>query len=98
MENQEVQKMPMKREWLLWIILLLPFLYIPFIWDKLPNSIPTHWNFQGEPDKYSSKTSATLFLPLLNIGLYLLLLVLPKIDPRKKNYNYFGNTYRNIRM
>jgi uncharacterized membrane protein len=53
---------------------------------------------RGEIDDYSSKTSGTLFLPLLNIGMYLLLLLLPKIDPRKKNYQYFGNTYRNIRL
>jgi uncharacterized membrane protein len=100
MENQVVQKTPAgaKGEWLFWIILLLPFLYIPFIWDKLPDSIPTHWNFKGEIDNYSSRTAGTLFLPLLNIGLYVLLLLLPKIDPRRKNYQYFGNTYRNIRL
>lgn len=98
MENQDVQKMPMKREWLFWIILLLPFFYIPFIWDKLPDAIPTHWNLHGKVNQYSSKTFGTLFLPLLNIGMYALFLILPKIDPRKKNYNYFGNTYRNIRL
>lgn len=100
MENQTDTKTysVVKREWLLWLILLLPFLYIPFIWDKLPDTIPTHWNIHGEVDNYSSKTFGTLFLPLLNIGMYLLLLALPKIDPRKKNYNYFGNTYRNIRL
>ena len=100
MENQTEQKASVKakEEWLFWIILLLPFLYIPFVWDMLPESIPTHWNFQGEADNYSSKTWGTLFLPLLNMGMYLLLLLLPKIDPRKKNYRYFGNTYRNIRL
>jgi uncharacterized membrane protein len=98
MENQVEQKISTRGEWLFWIILLLPFLYIPFIWDKLPDSIPTHWNIHGEVNHYSSKTWGTLFLPLLNIGMYLLLFVLPKIDPRKKNYQYFGNTYRSIRM
>lgn len=100
MENQIMQQTPAgaKSEWLLWIMILLPFLYIPFIWDKLPDSIPTHWNIRGEIDGYSSKTAGTLFLPLLNIALYLLLLMLPKIDPRRKNYQYFGNTYRNIRL
>jgi uncharacterized membrane protein len=100
MENQAVQTTPSgaKGEWLFWLIMLLPFLYLPFIWDKLPDSIPTHWNFRGEVNHYSSKTYGTLFLPLLNIGMYLLLLALPKIDPRKKNYQYFGNTYRNIRI
>ena len=98
MENQDIQKISMRREWLFGIILLLPFLYIPFIWNQLPDSIPTHWNAHGEVNDYSSKTFGTLFLPLLNVGMYLLFLILPKIDPRKKNYNYFGNTYRNIRL
>src|SRR5678815_706041 len=100
METQTAQteKNIFQREWLFWMILLLPFIYIIFIWNKLPDSIPTHWNIKGEVDHYSSRTAGTLFLPLLNIGLYLLLLLLPKIDPRKKNYQYFGNTYRNIRL
>src|SRR3954470_16206116 len=100
MENQTTQTLTSraKEEWIFWMILLLPFLYIPFIWDKLPASIPTHWNIQGEADKYSSKTPGTLFLPLLSIGMYVLLLILPKIDPRRKNYRYFGRTYRNIRL
>ena len=100
METQiaQTQRNMLQREWLFWMILLLPFLYIIFIWNKLPDSIPTHWNIRGEVDTYSSRTAGTLFLPLLNIGLYLLLLLLPKIDPRKKNYQYFGNAYRNIRL
>ena len=91
MENQTIKIAPagVKGEWLFWLILLMPFLYIPFIWDKLPDSIPIHWNMRGEVDKYSSKTFGTLFLPLLNIGMYVLLLLLPKIDPRKRNYQYF---------
>jgi uncharacterized membrane protein len=52
----------------------------------------------GKVNSYSSKISGTLFLPLFNIGMYVLLVLLPKIDPRKKNYQYFGNTYRNIRL
>jgi uncharacterized membrane protein len=100
MENQDIQTTPAetKSEWLFWLILLLPFIYIPFIWNKLPDSIPTHWSIHGEVDNYSSKTWGTLFLPLLSIGMYVLLLVLPKFDPRKKNYRYFGNSYRNIRL
>jgi uncharacterized membrane protein len=100
MENQTTQTATgsMKSEWFFWLILLLPFLYIPFIWGKLPESIPTHWNIHGEPDKFSSKEVGTLMLPLVNFGMYLLLLFLPKIDPRKRNYNYFGNAYRNIRL
>jgi len=60
--------------------LLLPFIAIPFVWSHLPEQIPTHWNLQGQVDDYSSKTFGLFFIPVLNIGLYLLFLYLPKID------------------
>jgi len=74
----------LKKEWYNIILLLLSFIAIPFIWSHLPGQIPTHWNLQGEVDDYSSKTFGLLFIPLLNIGLYLLFLYLPLIDPKKR--------------
>ena len=77
-------KYAFKKEWYNLVLLLIPFLAIPFVWDLLPEQIPTHWNLQGEADDYSSKAFGLLFIPLLNIGLYLLLLYLPKIDPKER--------------
>jgi uncharacterized membrane protein len=96
--NNGVNTVGKKAEWIFWIILLLPFLYIPFIWDKLPESVPTHWNAKGEIDDYSSRLFGTFLVPVMNIALYFLFLVLPKIDPRKKNYPLFGNAYWYIRL
>ena len=100
MENQTTQTEAsgIKNEWFFWLIMLLPFLYIPFVWDKLPDTVPIHWNINGEPNGYTSKAFGVLIFPMMNIGIYLLLIVLPKIDSRKRNYNYFGNAYRNIRL
>ncbi|MDZ7683214.1 MAG: SdpI family protein [Fodinibius sp.] len=77
-------KYAIKNEWYNLILLLAPFLVLPFIWDQLPAQLPTHWNLQGEIDGYSSRTMGTLMLPLINIGVYLLLLYLPAIDPKKR--------------
>ncbi len=63
-------------------MLALPFVIIPFVWGTLPDEIPTHWNSRGEPDDYSSKAFGLFLIPVINIGLYLLLLVLPKYDPK----------------
>ncbi len=60
--------------------------------------VPTHWNAQGQIDGWSSKTFAALFFPLLTIAIYLLMLVLPKIDPLKENYQYFEKQYYFIRL
>jgi uncharacterized membrane protein len=73
-----------KKEWYNIILLLLPFIAIPFLWSHLPEQVPIHWNLQGEVDDYGSKTFGLFFIPLLNIGLYLLFLYLPNIDPKKR--------------
>jgi len=77
-------KYAIKKEWYNFILLLLPFLVIPFVWDKLPAQIPTHWDLQGNINGYSSKTFGLLFIPALNAGLYFLFLYLPKIDPKRR--------------
>jgi uncharacterized membrane protein len=47
--------------------------------------IPTHWGVSGHADGYSSKTVG-LLLPLLTaVGITALLVVLPAIDPRRRN-------------
>jgi len=77
-------KYAIQKEWYNVIMLLLPFLVLPFLWDQLPAQLPTHWNLQGEVDGYSSRTMGSIILPLINIGTYLLLLYLPAIDPKKR--------------
>lgn len=77
-------KYAFRKEWYNIIMLLLPFLVLPFIWDQLPAQIPTHWNLRGEVDGYSSRTVGTLILPIVNIGVYMILLFLPSIDPKKR--------------
>ena len=77
-------KYAIRQEWYNLVLLLLPFVVMPFIWSHLPDQIPTHWNFQGEVDDYSNKTVGLLIVPLINIGVYLILLYLPKIDPKNR--------------
>lgn len=47
-------------------------------------SIPIHWNARGEIDAYTSKGGAVLFALGLNIGLFLLMFLLPLYSPRYK--------------
>jgi uncharacterized membrane protein len=87
-----------KSEWLQMLILLVPFVFAGLFWDKFPDRIPTHWNFRGQVDAYSGKYFGLLWLPVVNIGLCGLFLVLPKIDPRKKNYGLFRGPYKAFRV
>jgi len=72
------------KEVILWIFILLPFIYLFMIWDKLPETVPTHFNIKGEADDWSHKIML-IYLPcMLGIGVYLLMLVIPSIDPKKR--------------
>ncbi len=87
-----------KKEIFIWLILLVPFVYSLIVWKKLPDQIPTHFNLKGEADDYSGKTFALLLLPAMNVFIYFVLLFIPRIDPRRKNYETFGASYQNIRL
>lgn len=49
------------------------FLYPALIWSKIPEEIPTHYNFAGEADAFGSKSSM-LILPIIGAFLYGLML------------------------
>ena len=65
-------------------IVLLPFMYLAYIWNSLPEQVPMHWNLKGEIDDWGSKYSLIGLAFLLPVLTYVLMLVLPKIDPKKR--------------
>ena len=93
-----MKQINLKKEALIWMILLVPFVYALIIWNKIPDQVPTHFNIKGEPDDYSGKAVALLLLPIMNVFIYFVLRFIPRIDPRKKNYETFGSSYQNIRL
>lgn len=60
----------------------------------LPAQVPNHWNLAGEIDGYVSRFWGVVFLPLVAAGIWLLMLALPRIDPRRRNYAEFAETYQ----
>ena len=60
---------------------------------RFPDPMAIHWNEQGEADGYGSRFMGIWFLPLMTIGLTLLLLGVPQIDPLKKNIEKFRKEY-----
>ena len=66
-------------------------------WPLAPERIPTHWNFAGEVDGYGSKGFGLLILPITAVLLFALLILLPRIDSRRANFERFENTYRILR-
>jgi len=84
----------LKQDWLILILILFGFALGAYFYPSLPDRVPIHWNATGEINGYGSKLLGSFGLPLINLGLYLMFLVLPYIDPKKKNYADFKSTYQ----
>lgn len=87
----------LKKDWGILILIVLGFALGVYFYPSLPNRIPIHWNLKGEIDGYGSKFYGTFGLPFINLGIYLLFLVLPYIDPKRKNYIKFKSTYQYLK-
>jgi uncharacterized membrane protein len=78
-------------------VALLPFVYLAYIWNRLPEKVPMHWNGAGEIDRYGDKTELVGVLFLL-VGInYFVFLIIPYVDPKQKLQN-MGNKLNIMRM
>jgi uncharacterized membrane protein len=73
------------------------FVLAAVMWPAAPDQIPVHWNWAGQPDRFGGRFEGLLGLPLAAAGIYALLLFLPRLDPRRKNYAAFAAPFAIIR-
>lgn len=74
-------------------IILLSFAVSAYFYPQMPEKVASHWNAQGEVDGYMSKFWGLFLMPLISVGLFLLFLIIPKIDPLKANIEKFRNYF-----
>jgi len=71
---------------LIWLIMLLPAVYLAIVWTGIPQTVPMHFDLKGNVDQYGTKTDLlimTAVLTSLNMLAYLAILNIYKIDPKK---------------
>lgn len=67
------------------LITILPLFVGLILWNRLPDTVATHWNFNGEANGWSSKAFAVLGLPCLLTVIHLFTVGVTLNDPKKKN-------------
>lgn len=85
------------KEAVLIILTAIPFIYLFTIWGDLPDKVATHFNLSGEADGWSEKTMLPYLLGGIGFGMYLLLLAIPLLDPKKK-IEEMGEKYYSLRV
>jgi uncharacterized membrane protein len=59
----------------------------------MPDKLAFHWNIKGQVDNYVSKFWGLFMMPLISVGLLLLFVIIPKIDPLRHNIEKFRKYY-----
>jgi uncharacterized membrane protein len=91
-------KINSRTDWPMWLLLAGMFLMAATGWGRVQDRIPVHWGLAGQPDRWGGKFEGLLALPLVALGVYLLLLLAPRIDPRRANYDAFAGAFQTIRL
>ncbi len=66
-----------------------------FFFNKLPDSIPVHFNITGEPDSYGSRNTIWM-LPAIGFFLFLTIVFIPKILINYGNTDFNETVKKNI--
>ena len=74
-------------------IVLISFIIGICFYPQMPDRMASHWNAKGEVDGYMSRFWGSFFMPLVLIGIALLFLAIPRIDPLKANIEKFRMYY-----
>lgn len=80
-----------KMQILAWILALVPLVMVAAVYGKLPDQVPTHWDFNGNVT-YGAKSTLWM-LGGITVPFAVLFPILPRIDPRRKNYDKFLASY-----
>lgn len=82
-----------RNRWFPAVAILLAALASALAYGRLPDRVPTHWNLAGEPDDWGSRLFGVGLMPLVMLAVAVLVPVIPRLDPRRANYEKFWPTY-----
>ena len=63
------------------------------LWNRFPEQMASHWNINDQVDGYISRFWGVFMLPVISLGMFLLFLAVPNIDPLKANIAKFREVF-----
>lgn len=78
-----------KSELIIIFIILASFVVGVYLYPQMPDRVASHWNIRGEVDGYMSKFWGLFLMPIISLGVLLIFVLIPRIDPLKANIDKF---------
>jgi uncharacterized membrane protein len=75
------------------IMIALASLAGAVLWNQFPDQMASHWDANDQVNGYMPKFWGVFMMPLVTLGMLVLFLVLPGIDPLKANIAQFRETF-----
>lgn len=79
-------------------LVVLSFAMTAVLYSRLPDSMPVHWDANGQANGFASKPWGPFILPCTMAGAYLLFLLLPWISPKGFGIDPFRRTYETVQV
>lgn len=83
----------MRNRWFAPIVIAVSAVCGLLAYPFLPAQMPVHWGMSGQPDRYGGRWEGALLLPIVALLVWAVMLVAPRLDPRRANYSAFQPTY-----
>lgn len=64
-----------------------------YVSPSMPEKVASHWNAAGEVDGYMTKFWGIYLMPIISFVMLLILVFIPKLDPRKENVDKFRGSF-----
>jgi len=81
-------------EWIVLGIVIFSFILGVIMYGRMPEQMASHWNIRNEVDGSMSRFWGLFFAPFLLLGLFVLFLAIPRIDPLKRNIETFRTHFQ----
>jgi uncharacterized membrane protein len=79
-------------------MVILGFIASAYFYPSMPDQMASHWGIVGEANGYMDKAVAIFLMPVITALIFLLLIVIPRIDPMKQNIQKFWKYYEGMIM
>ena len=86
-----------KNEWFSWVTLVIATVVGWWAYPNLPERVPSHWGVTGQVDGWTTPLGHALGVPAMMLGMYLLFLLIPIFEPRRKHFQESLGFYQMIR-